>query len=182
LLDYDETWADTTKKLTDGIHRDYYESGIVSDSVIYKHRKRTLQYHYYKNGAVMAIVRYGKDGDFSFVEGFDSTGVRIPDFIFQQQATFPGGYKAWGVYLQEAVGRKQPAAFRKGEINGEVIVSFLVDKEGHVAEVKLFESSGHPLLDEHALNVIRNSPDWNPAIQYNKRVIYRQIQKITYAN
>ncbi|MDR6337593.1 TonB family protein [Filimonas zeae] len=181
-LDYDEPWADTIKGLVDGVSRSYYESGATSDSTIYKNGRRKLQYHYYKNGALMALAHYNNAGDFTSVEGWDSTGKVIPDFIFMQQASFPGGDKGWGRYLGEQLGRKQPKAFQKGEIGGAVVVSFLVNKEGHVTEVAIDESSGYQVLDQHALNVIKNSPDWNPAIQYNQPVIYRQKQKLTYTN
>lgn len=182
IPDYDEIWADTTRKLVNGFRRDYYKSGALSDSSVYQNGRRVLLLHYYKSGELMAAVQFNKAGNFVSVEGRDSTGALIPDFVYQRQASFPGGDKAWRKYLEEAMGIKQPSAFQKGKMSGEVVVSFLVDKEGHVAEVTIAESSGHPELDKHALNIIKNSPDWNPAIQYNRNVIYRQKQKITYAN
>lgn len=181
-LEYDEPWADTVKGFVDGVCRWYYESGALSDSSIYKNGNRKLQYHYYENGALMAKVYYNNGGNAASTEGWDSTGKLIPGFVFQQQASFPGGDKGWGKYLGEQLGRKQPKAFQKGEIEGAVVVSFLVDKEGHVTEVEIAENSGYEVLDKHAYNVIKNSPDWYPAIQYNRPVIYRQKQKLMYTN
>lgn len=184
VLIYDEPLADSSAKTTivNGVRRSYYESGRLKDSAIYEKGNTVLLYHYYKSGPLMAIVHFDKKGDFVSVEGKDSTGKRIPGFIYQQQAAFNGGDKAWREYLAASMVKKQPKAFQKGTIGGEVVIDFLVDKQGHITDVTVTKSSGYPELDEHALNIVKKGPDWSPAIQYNQPVIYRMRQALTYAN
>ncbi len=88
---------------------------------------------------------------------------------------------AWQEYLVKGLTTKQPKAYIQGKISGTVVVSFLVYKDGAVQEVQVLNSSGHKELDDHAVDVIKNSPKWIPAIQYNEPVIYRQKQSLTYA-
>ncbi|RXK83428.1 energy transducer TonB [Filimonas effusa] len=184
VLIHDKTLTDSSAKtpMMDGVFRIYYESGRLKDSAIYERGNMVLLYHYYKSGPLMAVVHFDKKGDFVAVEGIDSIGRPIPDFIYQQQATFNGGDKAWREYLAASLVKNQPRAYKKGAIGGDVVIDFSVDKQGHITDVRVSSSSGYPELDEHALNIVRNGPDWNPAIQYNQPVIYRQRQKLTYAN
>jgi periplasmic protein TonB len=62
-----------------------------------------------------------------------------------------------------------------------VIVSFEIDKEGNVAEVKA--DSIPPQCPECAIEatrVIRTAPRWQHAIQYNRPVIYKLRQPVTF--
>ncbi len=60
-----------------------------------------------------------------------------------------------------------------------VDVSFIVDKEGLVSEVRAENDSGYELAAE-AVRVIVSGPNRIPVIQYNRKVIYRQRQSITF--
>jgi len=55
----------------------------------------------------------------------------------------------------------------------------LVDKEGKVIDVQALTQPGYGTSEE-AIRVIKNSPNWLPAIQNDKPVIYRQKQDITF--
>jgi TonB family protein len=60
------------------------------------------------------------------------------------------------------------------------VVDFTIDTTGNVAQARISVSSGYKAQDEHALEIIRKSPRWMPAIRNNRKVIYRQRQQITY--
>ena len=47
-------------------------------------------------------------------------------------------------------------------IQGTVLVEFIVDKEGNVTNVNVLKSA-HPLLDAEAVRVCRAMPQWTPA-------------------
>lgn len=71
-------------------------------------------------------------------------------------------------YLSENI--KYPKQARKKNIEGMVFVSLVVDKTGKVTQVKLLKGVD-PLLDEEALRVIREMPDWKkPGKQRGKAV------------
>ena len=63
--------------------------------------------------------------------------------------------------------------------NYTVVVSFLVDKEGNISEVKAENDPGYGTADE-AVRVIQRGPKWKPAVQNGRNVIYRQRQSITF--
>lgn len=57
---------------------------------------------------------------------------------------------------------KYPEEAVKNKIMGRTIVQFIISKEGKVTGVRILKSSGNELLDNEAVRVISNSPDWGP--------------------
>lgn len=159
----------------------YNEDGSRRDSLNYNHGKLLSKYIFYQDQHLKGFAEFNSTQQMITQAGYDENGKEIPGYIFQQEATFPGGAEAWKQFLVKGLTTKQPKSYKQGKISGTVVVTFLVDKEGNVQEVQVGKSSGYAELDEHAANVIRNSPKWNPAIQYNQKVIYRQKQSLTYA-
>lgn len=62
---------------------------------------------------------------------------------------------------------KYPSAAQQNKIQGMVVVSFIVNKDGSVADVKL-STSADPLLDKEALRVMRMMPKWKPGMDHDK--------------
>jgi protein TonB len=60
-----------------------------------------------------------------------------------------------------------------------VTIRFLVDKTGKVTEVEALNDPGYGTAQD-AINAFKHTPDWIPAMQNGKPVIYRQKQNITY--
>ncbi len=85
--------------------------------------------------------------------------------IVQQMPEFPGGGSAFMQWLSHQL-RYPPVALSQ-KIQGKVVVSFIVNKDGSIAEIKL-EKSVNPYLDREALRVIRSMPRWTPGIENNK--------------
>ena len=81
--------------------------------------------------------------------------------------TFPGGMPALSQFLSDNI--QYPAEAEKKKIEGRVLVSFIVDKDGAISEARVAHST-HPLLDREALRVIRLMPAWNPAMENGKPV------------
>ena len=63
-----------------------------------------------------------------------------------------------------------PETARKTGKEGRVGVRFVVDKTGKVRDVVVFKKSGTASLDEEALRVVRNMPDWKPGMNNGKPV------------
>lgn len=99
--------------------------------------------------------------------------------IVQIPAEFPGGQKGWINYLEKSVDTDLP--LRKGAPVGKysVVVSFVVDKEGNVTNVKAENNPGYGTMEE-AIRVLKNGPKWVPATQNGENVIYRQRQAIVF--
>ncbi|CAF1455235.1 unnamed protein product [Adineta steineri] len=92
---------------------------------------------------------------------------------------FPGGNDAWKKYLEENLKAQTPAD--KGAPPGmyAVTISFLVDDNGKVSEVKAIKDPGFGTAAE-AVRIIANGPNWIPATQNGHKVTYRQKQNITF--
>lgn len=113
------------------------------------------------------------------------------DVIFHkvdQEATFPGGMTAWRVYLQRNLNTSLAdscMALKKGmkTFRQTVTVSFIVDKEGVISNVVAEnEKDICHLIAAEAVRVIKKGPKWMPAVQDNRKVIYRQRQNITWVS
>lgn len=106
---------------------------------------------------------------FSFAQE-DTTAVndnmRIYDVV-ETLAEFPGGRKECMKFLAENV--KYPDECIKQRIQGVVIVSFVVNKEGDVEEIKTVRSP-NPTLAKEAERVVKLMPKWKPAMQDGKKV------------
>ena len=56
-----------------------------------------------------------------------------------------------------------------GDIHGRVIVSFVVEKDGRVTEVRVVKGLSSD-VDKEAVRVVSASPKWHPGIQNGKPV------------
>jgi TonB family protein len=87
--------------------------------------------------------------------------------VVEQMPAFPGGQNALFDYLCKRI-VYPPRAERKG-IQGRVMVSFVITKEGKVTDSKVVKSVD-PSLDKEALRVINTMPDWIPGYQKGEAV------------
>ena len=87
--------------------------------------------------------------------------VKIFDIV-EQMPSFPGGNKALFDYLSENI--KYPILAEENGIQGRVIVTFVVEKDGSITEAKVVKSV-HPSLDKEALRVVKGMPKWIPGVQ-----------------
>ena len=99
--------------------------------------------------------------------------------VVQIPAEFPGGIPAWSKYLERNLNRDLPVENGAPPGKYTVIVSFIVDKNGGISEVKAENDPGFGTKDE-AVRVIKRGPNWKPAVQNGRQVIYRHKQSITF--
>ena len=86
---------------------------------------------------------------------------------YEKAPEFPGGNPAIQKYLTANL--KYPEKARKKNLEGQVMVGFVVDKNGKVTNVGLLKSV-HPSLDSEAVRVIRAMPKWKPALKGKENV------------
>lgn len=85
--------------------------------------------------------------------------------VVQKIPEFPGGWSAFMTWLTKNL--KYPPAAKQQKKEGTVVVSFIVNKDGSVAGVKV-ATSADPLLDNEALRVMKMMPKWKPGMDKNK--------------
>ena len=90
--------------------------------------------------------------------------------VCEQMPIFPGGDAALMKYLSENV--KYPALAIKAQEQGRVVVSFTVEKDGAISDVKVARSVT-PSLDAEAVRVVKAMPKWTPGKQGGQLVRVR---------
>jgi len=88
---------------------------------------------------------------------------------------FPGGDKALMKFVSDNISYPKDArgVDKKGRkindgMQGRVLVSFVVKKDGSISDIAVKESSGYPILDEEAIRVVKLMPKWKPGTQNGK--------------
>lgn len=76
--------------------------------------------------------------------------------------SFPGGELARIKFLQKNI--RYPADALKNKIEGQVIVNFIIEKDGSMSNIKVLKGIGGG-CDEEALRVTYLMPKWKPGFQ-----------------
>ena len=97
----------------------------------------------------------------------DSTAKEEVFMVAEQMPEFPGGMKELLKFLQDNL--KYPENAMKNNVQGRVIVQFVVEKDGTLTEFKVARSVD-PDLDAEALRVLQTMPKWKPGMQRGKLV------------
>ena len=90
----------------------------------------------------------------------------VSEFL-EDMPEFPGGEKAMMQWIAQNIQYPKEAA--KANIEGSVIVSFLVEKDGSISNVEVIKSV-HELLDKEALRVVNAMPKWKPGMEKGQPV------------
>ena len=104
-------------------------------------------------------------------EDWDKTFTKV-----EIESDYPGGQGAWVRYLNKTLVYPQDA--QDNEIQGTVVIQFIVDKEGNVSDVEAI--SGPNELRGEAVRVIKKSGKWTPAVQNGRQVKSYKKQPITF--
>ena len=85
----------------------------------------------------------------------------------EQIPTFPGGMDAFYHFLARNI--TYPAMMKEKGIQGREIISFIVEQEGSLSNIKAVRSID-PAADAESIRVMGLSPKWNPGLQNGKTV------------
>jgi TonB family protein len=116
-----------------------------------------------------------KHNDIPAVEVVESSSSTTNDnneiFTYvEQPPSFKGGNQALMSFL--AKNTVYPAIAKENDIQGKVICSFVVNKLGHIEDVKVERGIGSG-CNEEALRVLKSMPDWIPGKQNGQPVSVR---------
>ena len=98
--------------------------------------------------------------------------------VVEQMPSFPGGPSALMQYLSSNI--KYPVVAQENGVQGRVVVSFVVERDGSITDMQVARSVD-PSLDREAQRVVRNMPRWIPGkqngqavrVKYNVPVAFR---------
>lgn len=130
-------------------------------------------FEFIENGSASGIAAYNENEEITVLEIDDNEETleepEAPIFIIvENMPEFPGGELALRKYIAENV--KYPEDAKEKGIQGRAYVSFVIDKEGNVANVKLARGTGFESIDNEALRVVSLLPKWKPGMQGGKAV------------
>ena len=94
--------------------------------------------------------------------------------VVENMPEFNGGMGALMQYLSDNI--RYP---EEKDIQGRVIVSFVVDKDGSISNAQVVKSV-HPSFDAEALRIINNMPKWIPGTQNGKPVNVKYVVPINF--
>ncbi|WP_426667635.1 M56 family metallopeptidase [Mucilaginibacter sp. McL0603] len=81
--------------------------------------------------------------------------------------SFPGGTDKFYAFLRTNI--KYPAEMRQKKIEGKVFISFIVEEDGSLSNIKILKEPGYGSGKE-AARVLGMSPKWVPGMQKNQKV------------
>ena len=97
--------------------------------------------------------------------------------IAEQMPMFQGGDRQLMEYLENNV--QYPPECEETCVQGRVVVTFLVERDGSISNAKVVKSV-HPLLDAEALRVVEGMPKWMPGRQNGVTVAVKYTIPVTF--
>ena len=149
----DETINKDTNQATESVADNYYvEDDYIEEDIMV---------------SVDDIIGLPLLDDFGFIEVEPDSDEY--DFLMwiDKSPEFPGGTNALLDYLKKNM--IYPDSCRNNNIQGRVIVTLTIEKDGSVSNPRVVKSA-HPLLDTEAVRLVTNMPKWEPAEQKGKKV------------
>ena len=97
--------------------------------------------------------------------------------VVEQMPSFPGGQSALLQYLSSNI--KYPVVAEENGVQGRVIVTFVVEKDGSITDVRVVKSVD-PSLDKEAQRVVKSMPKWIPGKQNGSAVRVKYTVPVTF--
>ena len=91
---------------------------------------------------------------------------------------FIGGQDALFAYMGENM--KYPKSLVASDAKGKVMVEFTVAKDGSIKNAKVLKGCEHDEMNDEALRVIKNMPDWKPGEKDGKVVSTKMVLPIIF--
>lgn len=129
----------------------------------------------------MVVAEFSASGQFESRNELMANQQELPvDEVFtivEDQPEPIGGMQGFYKYITNEL--SYPLEMQQQGIEGKVFIQFIVNKQGQLTEAKVIKGI-HPMLDQEALRVIKNSPQWIPGKQRGEAVNVRMIIPITF--
>ncbi|MDP4132179.1 MAG: energy transducer TonB [Bacteroidota bacterium] len=115
---------------------------------------------------IMMFVLYGRSQSRPVLDSI--TRMSRPDHrdTIEIESSFPGGDKGWANFLSNTL-VYPPKAIKK-KIEGQVVAQFIIEKDGTLSDIEII--SGPKELWPPVMDVLKQSPNWKPAVQNGKKV------------
>ena len=97
--------------------------------------------------------------------------------VVEQMPSFPGGDAELMKFLNTHI--KYPVVAEENGIQGRVVATFVVERDGSISDVKVIKSVD-PSLDKEAIRVLKSMPKWIPGKQNGSAVRVKYTVPVTF--
>lgn len=161
------------KKATkDGYWVSWYENGTLESKGTYYFNSQEGEWHYFhENGQPSTIETY-KNNKLTNMECFDENGKPSGSFcsILNQPSPYAmSRFTSFDTYVVDNL--FWPKELDGKDVNGLVVVSYTITKEGKMTGFKVLQSP-HELLSKETERFFRSIEKWYPAISHNRTIDY----------
>ena len=133
-----------------------------------------------------AVDQYGEEARNGVILITTKKGVEVftpveqnPEYfdVVEQMPEFPGGAQALFGFVAKNI--RYPKAAEDAGIQGRVIVTFVVMKDGSIGEVKVAKGVS-PELDGEAVRCVKSMPKWKPGMQKGQAVNVKYTMPLSF--
>ena len=178
----------------------------IESMTVLKDEKSTAAYgEKGKNGVILVTLKKAKNNSAATKDGVVTYGSAIPETtviaysraeqypqsvmaqvndddnpvydVCEVLPEYPGGMEAMMKFVSENI--KYPAEAHTKGIQGRVLISYVVEKDGSLSNIHVVRSVD-PLLDAEALRVANLMPKWKPGKQGGKPVRVKFVLPVTF--
>ncbi len=164
-----------------GVYVSWFDNGNPSSAgkyVDFDKQQGKWQY-FHKNGKLSSLEIYDHDvlKDKNY---FDDNGNPMMDTTSNDSdAKFAGGDKAWGKYLSKNL--YFPSGYEiRNNFQALVVVAGTITDEGKVIDVEVSVPLS-PAFDKIAVDALKDSPAWIPAVSHNRKVYDTFYQAVSFS-
>lgn len=137
--------------------------------------------NFMQKSVVMAVMLFGVAVSYAQTEN-DSSVKDIDDSyqvfqVVEHSAVFSGGFEEMDKFLADNI--KYPEQAVKDRVQGKVMLSFVVETDGSINDVKILRGISKE-CDAEAVRVIKSMPKWEPAKNKGKKVRQEFVLPVTF--
>ena len=154
------------------------KSEQIETMTVLKDEKSTAAYgEKGKNGVILVTLKKNQDKTADDIVKMEQQGKDPVYDVCEVLPEYPGGMEAMMKFVSENI--KYPAEAHTKGIQGRVLISYVVEKDGSLSNIHVVRSVD-PLLDAEALRVANLMPKWKPGKQGGKPVRVKFVLPVTF--
>ncbi len=115
----------------------------------------------------LAVILLLTSCDRKVVPALQSTAYEGMICLDVVEPIFPGGSKALTTYLTDHI--RYPEEAQKARVEGKVFVTFVINRQGAIKDIKVLKGLGYG-TDAEAIRLVANMPRWEPGKHSGKAV------------
>jgi len=174
-----EQYRDKDGTVINGISRHYNKKGYIDSTGVFSKGMRNGEFIKLVGDPLKSKWKYIYRDD-SLLEVIDLEKLKkdsAKSYNDEKESDYPSGLSGWQRYMQKNL--RYPERAMNGNVQGQVIVQFVVDKAGKVTDPCISGSVEYS-LDEEALRIVKDSGKWEPAFQNGHNVKSYKMQPINF--